>query len=634
MRGLIAAPDHPLLQGIDPRSAYAERGLFSEAFAEQYACAAARWLLENAAEDLLSPGAIVFAWDPRDTDGRFAGACLRGLLRAGAHVISAGIFPTPAAAAYLSAAGAAGALMLTASHNPADQNGIKIFRGASARKPLPEEDAQISRRVWDLSPDDFLDDFEAGVCTDTAAEARAVYMGYMTQLPNSWLLAGELASWSIVLDPARGAWSALAAEVIAGIGVGTLRELNALGAGPVNEGGGVIALEGRHVVRGDEEAVYRAHAGLAALFEAGRARRAALQSGEGFAAAGVFDADGDRAYALFYDPFADAVRILGGDDALVLQSEFLAEEKELPEGGIAVLTIESDAGAAQALSKLGLEVRFVPVGDKWILRAAERWGDAFALGGEESGHTVVPGLSPDALGVTRRFAAGDGLKSFLNTCAAVKGLADRLPLPEVYARLEQPFPRGYKKILYAYHVDRGRFGPHEAAWDAAGKAMAEAAEKALPRGTAFRWTALEDDPAVLYLQIEDPQKGEIGVVYVRNSGTERKIGASLRGPRAWSSALDSIGGAAIRCLLPRMKDGDLPEARAERAALESLRRAPAGRDELMKMIEEDQEARFGAPVGAGRILKEGIRGGLIEEAGKSLHLSALGAWYLEKGSSP
>lgn len=633
VRGLIAASDHPLLQNIDPRSAYAERGLFSEAFAEQYACAAARWLLENAAEDLISPGAIVFAWDPRDTGGLLAGACLRGLLRTGAHVISAGVFPTPAAAAYLSAAGAAGALVLTASHNPADQNGIKIFCGPEARKPLPPEDAQLSQRVWAFSPDEFSDAFEAGVCTDTAAEARAVYTNYMTRLPNSWLRAGDLESWSIVLDPARGAWSTLAAEVISEVGVRTLREVNALGAGPVNEGGGVIALEGRHAVCGDEEGWYRGHAGLSALFEAGRSRRAALQGGGEFAAAAVFDADGDRAYTLFYDPFADAVRVLGGDDALVLQAEFLAGEGELPEGGVAVLTIESDAGAAQALAKIGLDVRFAPVGDKWILRAAGRWGDAFALGGEASGHTVVPGLLSDALGNVRRFAAGDGLKSFLNTCAAVKGLAGRLPLREVYARLEAPFTRGYKKILYAYHVDRSRFVPQGERWEAAGRVMEEAAGRALPRGAACRWAPLDDDPAVLYMQIENPEKREAGAVYVRNSGTERKIGVSLCGPQAWAPALETIGSAALESLLPHMKDDSLPEARAERAALESLKSAPAGRDALVKMLEADQGARFGAPVSAGRILKEGIRGGLIEEAGERIQLSKLGQWYLEKGSS-
>ncbi|MEE9275061.1 MAG: hypothetical protein V3V62_07120, partial [bacterium] len=402
MRGLAVGADHPLARGMDPRRAYLERGLFGESFAEHYAFAAGGWLLERAPGDLISPEAVVFAWDPRDVEGRFAGACLRGLLRTGAHVLATGILPAPAAAVYMAALGAAGAVLLTASHNPADQNGLKLFRGPDAGKLLPGEDAELSARVWARSWEEVAGTPESGVLNETAAEARAVYAGHITQLPNCWLRAGDLAAWDIVLDPARGAWSGLAAEVAAELGPRSLTEANGMAEGPVNEGGGVVALEGRAAVGGDEEAVIRAHAGLSRLFEIGRARAGALRAGEGFAAAGVFDADGDRAYTLFYDPFADAVRVLGGDEAIVLQARFLAAEGELPGGGeegegVAVLTIESDAQAAAALAASGLRVEFAPVGDKWILRAARRWGEAFALGGEESGHTIAPGLLSDAL---------------------------------------------------------------------------------------------------------------------------------------------------------------------------------------------------------------------------------------------
>ena len=142
-----------------------------------------------------------------------------------------------------------------------------------------------------------------------------------------------------------------------------------------------------------------------------------MRSGDGLAAACVLDADGDRGYSLVYNPFQDALHVLDGDDALVLQARFLKREEELPEGGVAAITIESDSGAAAALAETGLRVVFTPVGDKWILNEVRKWGDRFALGGEESGHTVAPGLLVNALGEGRRLAAGDGLKSFLNTCA-------------------------------------------------------------------------------------------------------------------------------------------------------------------------------------------------------------------------
>ncbi len=71
VRGLAVASDHPLARGIDPRKAYLERGAFTEEFAELYAFAAAKWLLESAPEGIISPRAIVVAWDPRDLEGRF-----------------------------------------------------------------------------------------------------------------------------------------------------------------------------------------------------------------------------------------------------------------------------------------------------------------------------------------------------------------------------------------------------------------------------------------------------------------------------------------------------------------------------------------------------------------------------------
>ncbi|MEE9256446.1 MAG: hypothetical protein V3V56_04680, partial [bacterium] len=316
VRGLAVSGDHPLAEGMDPIRAYSERGLLTERFAELYAYAASRWLLERAPEGLISPGAIVVAWDPRDEEGRFYQALTRGVVRSGAHALVTGILPTPAAALYMAGVGAAGALVLTASHNPSDQNGIKIFLGPDAMKPLPAEDEELSARVWDTSWEEVESAPPAGECTDTASEARSVYSDHLRELPNCWLRKGDLSDWDIVLDPARGAWCGLAYEVVSGLGPGSLTEVNRLGEGPVNEGGGVVALEGRESVAGGEEEFVRGHAGLRRLFEAGRERADDLRAGKGFAVSGVFDADGDRAYTLVYDPFADSARVLGGDESL------------------------------------------------------------------------------------------------------------------------------------------------------------------------------------------------------------------------------------------------------------------------------------------------------------------------------
>ncbi len=629
IRGLAVASDHPLAEGMDPRRAYQERGLLTESFVEHYALAAGRWLLARVPEKLISPGAIVFAWDPRDSEGRFSEAALRGLRRSGAHVLVAGVLPTPAAAVYQAAAGAAGAVILTASHNPAEENGIKIFLAEGARKPLPEEDADLSALVWDILPEDVEESPLLGPCTESGAEARGIYAGHLSRLPNAWLREGTLDGWDIVLDPGRGALTALAGEIAGEMGPRSLRETNSVGEGPVNEGGGVVALAGRGAVGGKEADLIASHAGLSALFAAGRARREEFRAGGGFAAAGVFDADGDRCYTLFYDPFADAVRVLGGDEAVVLQARFLAAEGEIPEGGVGAVSIESDAGAVAALAAAGLRVELTPVGDKWLLRAAERWGDDFVLGGEESGHIVAPGLLSDAWGRERRLAVGDGMKCFLNTCAAVGGMAAVHPLREVYAALEAPFPRGYKKNLYAYHVDRTRFAPDEPAWEAVRRALEEEISRNLPPGARPRWAPLVDDPAVLCLSLDDAGGRSRAAVFVRNSGTERRTGITLRGPADWGGALRAAGEAVLRELLGRLKDEADPLARMEEALLSELAKGSASPERLDADLGRDAAGRFGVEVPPGRIRKEALRGGLVQEEGGRLALSALGRWFME-----
>ncbi|MYA97904.1 MAG: hypothetical protein F4X91_16030 [Nitrospinae bacterium] len=630
VRGLAAGEDHPQASGSDPRTVFVENGVLTPRFVEHYVFEAGKWLLERASEKLISPAAVVLAWDPRDVGGDFSSACVNGLLRADAHVLSLGVMPAPVAAAYLAGVGAAGAVVLTASHNPADQNGVKILLSPDSMKPLPDEDAALSARVWASEWSAVEQTPESGHGVEAAAEARAFYLDYVTRLPNCWLREGDLARWSLVVDPAAGAWSGLAAQVLEELNPLSVCEVNALGDGRVNENGGVVALEGRRVIEGEDAGFLSGHAGARALFEAGRARREELKRGDGLAAACVLDADGDRGCALVYNPHRDALHVIDGDDALVFQARFLKEEGELPEDGAAALTIESDAGAAAALNEVGLRVVFTPVGDKWILNEARKWGDRFALGGEESGHTIAPGLLVNAVGEGRKFAAGDGLKSFLNTCAAVRSLFEEAEPEEAYAAVAAPFPRGFKRSYYAYHVERSRFAPGAAAWEAVAARLMESAESVFSGVAAPRFAPLEDDAGVMYLALEDEAGGPLGAIYVRNSGTESRTGVVLRGPLEWQEKLCAVGDEVLREILRHMKDDDAPGARAEACLLEALRECEMDATAVDAHLESDAEARFGAPVQAPGIRKEVLRGGLAREDEGSLSITPLGAWYLEQ----
>ena len=108
VRGITNGGDHPQAAGVDPRAVFVEHGILTPRFVEHYVFEAGAWLLERASEQLISPAAVVLAWDPRDVEGELSAACMNGLLRAGAHVLSLGVMPTPAAAAYLAGVGACG----------------------------------------------------------------------------------------------------------------------------------------------------------------------------------------------------------------------------------------------------------------------------------------------------------------------------------------------------------------------------------------------------------------------------------------------------------------------------------------------------------------------------------------------
>ncbi len=629
VRGLAVDEEHPQATGIEARTAFVQQGVLTPRFVEHYVFEAGKWLLERASEQLVSPAAVVLAWDPRDVEGEHIAACVNGLLRTGAHVLSLGVMPTPASAAYLAGVGGAGAVVLTASHNPGEQNGVKILISPDSMKPLPEEDAVLSDRVWASDWNSVAQTPGNGQGVEAAAEARAFYVDYVTRLPNCWLREGDLSRWSLVVDPAAGAWSGLATQVLEELCPLDVNEVNTLGDGRVNENGGVVALEGRRVIEGDDTDFIAGHTGARVLLETGRARRGELRRGDGLAVACILDADGDRGYTLVYNPFRDALHVIDGDDALVLQARFLKREGELPDGQVAAATIESDSGATAALAETGLRVVFTPVGDKWILNEVRKWGDRFALGGEESGHTVAPGLLVNALGKGRRFAAGDGLKGFLNTSAAVRSLFEDAEPEEAYAAVAAPFPRGFKRSYYAYHVERSRFAPGTEAWEAIAGRLMESARTAFSGAAFWNFAPLDDDPGVMYLALEDGTGGPLGAVYVRNSGTENRTGVVLRGPVEWREKLSAMGEEVLREILGRMKNDVAPGARAEVSLLEALRER--GMDPLAvdALLGTDAVARFGAPVHGAAIRKEALRGGLVCKDAGDVNITSLGAWYLD-----
>lgn len=655
VRRRTALSSDPALAGMTPQRAFMEKDVITEEFMELYTYCRARWMIETG---LMRKGeTIVIGWDPRDPEGVFTDAAVRGLVKAGADAAVIGVAPTPAAPAYMRAIGAAGSVAVTASHNPPGYNGIKIFTRRGL-KLLPGDDVELSRRVLETDYEAVARAGVEGEVMDRSAEARAVYARYVLDARNSWIEDPEsLKNIILVADLANGALGPVAGDILRGAGFGEVVIVNGRLDGSVNERCGVVELEGlREITRdmigkGGRLAGARA---MAVLFEKGRENAVRIKSGEVMVTAAVFDGDGDRLFRVEYDPFTDSLFVLTGDETSILMAWRGG-------GGMFVNTVESDLAVSSEAERLGYAAALTAVGDKWILlrafvSAVERAAppevlgkireivrdknpsadaiekllddkgvelpgalDAgFAAGAEESGHIIVPSVIDTKEG-PRAFFAGDGLRSLLNShSASLPSLAALAP-EERIKRLRRPFPGGYKRTIYIYYVDKNLWSEGSALWEKMA-AVVEEAVRAEWEGAGVEIMALPEDRETLYMKITE-SGSHAASVFVRNSGTEDKTGVSLRGPMAAGARLDRIGEAAARLLLDGMKDVTNPMTRAETALLEAVE---AGDDITLRLgwLKENDRERL--------LAEAGFRQGLVEADGGVCALTELGRWRLAR----
>lgn len=619
----VRRQDDPSLAGLSPYEAFVERGVITDAFLEGYAYAFARlWL-----EERTSSPEIVVGWDPRDPSGIFTGAVVRGLRKAGATAAVMGIAPTPAVPMYMAYRGAAAALMVTASHNPAAQNGVKIFLAPAGLKLLPADDRHLTAAVAALDWEELAAAETGGARVNASLEWAEVFAGFHLAECNSWLRGGErpLADVVLVVDPARGSYSGIAANILRAYGADVV-EVNAdEGDGRVNWRSGVADLEGissisfADVSAGGRFGEYPA---LAALEKLEATDAAALATGASFLAAVIFDADGDRFFLVVYDPGEGELIVLSGDEVAILQAAELARRLGGAGGARAFInTVESDLAVAAAASSLGFTPVLKPVGDKWILTeawrlaaAAEKVGeDAFSfsarleprfagggelplareipygVGCEETGHAITFGELARADGSAVPFAAGNGLKSALNALAAVAALRKELAPGDLYSRLRAPFERGYKGTDYVFFTDKGRLLRGGPAYEFMANELEAALKKYAP-SLALKKLEFPEEPDLLYWAGYDGGRQALGV-FCRNSGTEDKSALYVRAERRWAEAAAALEGELYPRFYAAVKDVNDPRSRAELAWLAGGARPE---DEALRWVAERMERVIGS----------------------------------------
>ena len=286
---------------------------------------------------------FVIGRDTRESGTWIEEQLARGLTSEGAVVVSAGVVPTPAVAYLARTEGFDAGLVISASHNPYEDNGIKVFGGAGTK--LTEQlEVSVERLVAD----------DAWAVPDAAGRIERTDLSahYVEHLELILKSAGRLAGSRVVIDCANGATTAIAPALFRRLGF----QVEALGVSPdgrnINLNCGSTHLEG-----------------LSAAVVASKARLGV-----------AFDGDGDR--ALFVD---HAGRVVDGDAVLLMAALYLEDQGRLP-GHAIVATVMSNIGLEIALRDRGIDMVRTAVGDKYVMEEMIKRG--LALGGEQSGHII------------------------------------------------------------------------------------------------------------------------------------------------------------------------------------------------------------------------------------------------------
>ncbi len=350
----------------EPLTALLNESVLNEEFFELYTYAYCQELLETGFAE--KHDYAVIGWDPRDFSGRFNQAAVLGIRKAGLTAVIVDVLPTPAISLYQLHIGAACAFALTASHNPSDQNGIKIFLGRSNLKLLPEDDKRLTRRCLKLNYEDLRTAPLKGEVRNDHEAARKYFLEFTTNAENHWLEENSFAGTTIVVDAANGAFSNLIKDLLGGFNIDFIYT-NCTPVHGINIRSGVADLEGVDFISADEinNGLFRGYETLQHILEKGREQKDNLLHSSNLVLGIVFDGDGDRCFLLSYDPYNDRILVHGGDVQSFFQAKLLQRNFQWNQSPLFVNTVESDLEAGRAVQQTGFDTMQCAVGDKWIL---------------------------------------------------------------------------------------------------------------------------------------------------------------------------------------------------------------------------------------------------------------------------
>ena len=310
--------------------------------------------LGRAAGELIGGGAVLVGRDTRRSGDMLGAGLQAGFHSQGVDTIDAGVIPVGGVSSLIPELGARLGVMVSASHNPAPDNGVKFF-DAQGSKLDDAWEAEVERRIGQGAPWKAPTGAGIGIRRNIPDATERYLSGIRRH-------AGSLAGLRLALDCANGAASRAAPELFSSLGADVVEHFASPDGMNINDGCGAATPENLAAVAGGR-------IGLS------------------------FDGDADRLMVIDEDG-----RVANGDVILAVIARHLRDRGELPNNRV-VTTVMSNLGFRRAMHQAAIDLVETRVGDRYVLEAMLRYGAV--LGGEQSGHVIQ----------LDRARTGDGLRT-------------------------------------------------------------------------------------------------------------------------------------------------------------------------------------------------------------------------------
>ena len=350
------------------------RGIANRELTPELAFSLGKALCHELKKENMSP-TVIIGKDTRLSCDMLEQAVASGIMVYGGTVIKVGVLPTPAVACVTIEYGADAGIVISASHNSFEYNGIKIFNSRGLKLSDEAEEDIEDLMLTDIDPEERMTGTGVGRVFDASDDARRIYEEHLLRTVDFKLLGKK-----IVLDCANGACFKVAPEVFMRLGADVYTIGNTPDGININDHCGSTA----------PEALAKSVTEIGAQ--------------AGFA----FDGDGDRLITV-----DEKGRILDGDRAVAICAMDLKSEGRL--NNLTVTTsIMSNSGLWKTLEEQGIKVDVTGVGDRYVLEKMMETG--CVLGGEQTGHMIFSEYG----------TAGDGILSALQLMRAVRNSGEKL----------------------------------------------------------------------------------------------------------------------------------------------------------------------------------------------------------------